>query len=58
MDQPAEEPHHCAGMATLTTTVSQLKAEVQLLRLGCRFSHVADNPDLVGTFNVSMQVTE
>lgn len=42
-----DEVHVCEEVITLQTTVAQLKAEVQLLQLGCRFQHIANNTDLV-----------
>jgi hypothetical protein len=45
-----EEPHMCDGMKDLERQVAKLVAEVQLLRLGTRFAHIANNSELVSVF--------
>lgn len=51
-----EQVHRCNEVIQLTTTVAQLKAEVQLLQLGCRYEHIARNNELVRMYLAALKV--
>lgn len=39
--------HYCDGMKQLEVQVAELTSQIQLLKFGTRFSHIAENNDLV-----------